>query len=181
MKRIILAVIILILSQHLLSQVKYAPAWFGPNANPVPEFTDGRIPTQTMISWMGDYYYGFGDQTKNAYFKIEFPLLPERVSFKIWSTFFENYSVSQDVFDHSPSRPHQEGPLSEAIEAKPLLDEKSATGQQSAEGPGHFAQVQLWVDPLEVGKKRLTQEPEDFDETDNFWKLLEIFRRLTQN
>ena len=27
--------------------VKYAPAWFGPNANPVPEFTDGRIPDQT--------------------------------------------------------------------------------------------------------------------------------------
>lgn len=31
--------------------VKYAPAWFGPNANPVPEFTDGRIPDQTdMLS-----------------------------------------------------------------------------------------------------------------------------------
>ena len=61
-----------------------------------------------------------------------------------------------------------------------MLDEKSATGQQSAEGSGHFVQVQLWTDPLEVGKKRLTQEPEDFDEsdeTDNFWKLLDIFRR----
>ncbi len=24
-------------------EVKYAPAWFGPNANPVPEFTDATI------------------------------------------------------------------------------------------------------------------------------------------
>lgn len=54
--------------------VKYAPAWFGPNANPVPEFTDGRIPAKTTISLMGDYYFGYGDETKNGYFK-KFPLL----------------------------------------------------------------------------------------------------------
>ena len=63
--------------------VKYAPAWFGPNANPVPEFTDGRIPAKTTVSLMGDYYFGYGDETKNGYFKIEIPLVSERVSFKI--------------------------------------------------------------------------------------------------
>lgn len=79
------------------AQVKYAPAWFGPNANPVPEFTDARIPAKTTISLMGDYYVGFGDETKNGYFKIEIPLLPERVSFKIWNTAFERFTVTDDV------------------------------------------------------------------------------------
>ena len=55
--------------------VKYSPAWFGPNANPVPEFTDATIPSKTTISLMGDYYFGYGDETKNGYFKIEIPLV----------------------------------------------------------------------------------------------------------
>ena len=77
--------------------VKYAPAWFGPNANPVPEFTDARIPVKTTISLMGDYYFGFGDKTTNACYKIEIPLLPDRVSFKIWNTAFEHYEVTEAI------------------------------------------------------------------------------------
>ena len=80
--------------------VKYAPAWFGPNANPVPEFTDGRIPAKTTVSLMGDYYFGYGDETKNGYFKIEIPLVAERVSFKIWSTVFEHYKVTPELSDY---------------------------------------------------------------------------------
>lgn len=80
--------------------VKYAPAWFGPNANPVPEFTDGRIPAKTTVSLMGDYYFGYGDATKNGYFKIEIPLVSERVSFKIWSTVFEHYKVTPELSDY---------------------------------------------------------------------------------
>ncbi len=81
----------------VISQVKYSPAWFGPNANPVPEFTDAIIPTKTTISLMGDYYFGFGDETKNGYFKIEIPLLPERVSVKIWTSVFEHYQVTDEL------------------------------------------------------------------------------------
>lgn len=76
---------------------KYSPSWFGPNANPVPEFTDARIPSKTTVSIMGDYYFGFGDQTKNAYFKVEVPLLSERVSLKVWTTLFEHYQVTDIV------------------------------------------------------------------------------------
>lgn len=80
--------------------VKYAPAWFGPNANPVPEFTDGRIPAKTTVSLVGDYYFGYGDETKNGYFKIEIPLVSERVSFKVWSTVFEHYKVTPELNAH---------------------------------------------------------------------------------
>jgi len=77
--------------------VKYLPAWFGPNANPVPEFTDATIPAKTTLSLMGDYYFGFGDQTRNAYFKVEVPLLSERVSLKVWTSLFEHYQVSDEL------------------------------------------------------------------------------------
>jgi len=77
--------------------VKYAPAWFGPNANPVPEMTDARIPTKTTVSLMGDYYFGYGDKTTNGYVKMELPLLPERVSLKLWFTTLENYTVTPEL------------------------------------------------------------------------------------
>lgn len=81
----------------ITGKTPYSTAWFGPNANPVPEFTDATIPAKTTISLMGDYYFGLGDQTENGYFKIEFPLLPERVSFKIWSTILEHYQVTDQL------------------------------------------------------------------------------------
>ena len=49
---------------------------------------------------MGDYYFGYGDETKNGYFKIEIPLVAERVSFKIWSTVFEHYKVTPELSDY---------------------------------------------------------------------------------
>jgi hypothetical protein len=46
---------------------------------------------------MGDYYFGFGDQTTNGYFKVEVPLLPERVSLKVWTSVFEHYETTSAV------------------------------------------------------------------------------------
>lgn len=95
MKKTGLLLLAIILYNGIYAQtIKYSSAWFGPNANPVPEFTDARIPVKTTISLMGDYYFGYGDQTENGYVKIEVPLLPERVSLKLWSTVMENYQVT---------------------------------------------------------------------------------------
>lgn len=97
MNRKIIQLIIFCSTIALNAQVKYAPAWFGPNANPVPEMTDARIPSKTTVSLMGDYYFGYGDKTTNGYVKIELPLLPERVSFKLWFTTLENYTVTPEL------------------------------------------------------------------------------------
>lgn len=97
MRKYILTLILIGSLLSIFAQVKYSPAWFGPNANPVPEFTDARIPAKTTISLIGDYYFGFGDETKNGYFKIEIPLLSERVSFKIWTSLFEHYKVTEQI------------------------------------------------------------------------------------
>jgi hypothetical protein len=85
------------ISSVFAQTAKYAPAWFGPNANPVPEMTDARIPTKTTVSLMGDYYFGYGDKTTNGYVKMELPLLPERVSFKLWFSTLENYTVTPEL------------------------------------------------------------------------------------
>lgn len=77
--------------------VRYSPAWFGPNANPVPEFTDATIPSNTSLSLMGDYYFGFGDKTINGYLKVEVPLLPGCVSMKVWTSVLEYYRVTPEV------------------------------------------------------------------------------------
>ena len=97
MKKNCIFLFVIISLQNIYSQTPYSTAWFGPNANPVPEFTDATIPAKTTISLMGDYYFGHGDQTENGYFKIEFPLLPERVSFKVWSTILEHYQVTDQL------------------------------------------------------------------------------------
>lgn len=98
MKKVVFFVLLICHITSLNAQiVRYSPAWLGPNANPVPEFTDATIVAKTNVQLMADYYFGFGDQTVNGYFKIDIPLLPERVSFKIWSTIFEHYKVTDAV------------------------------------------------------------------------------------
>lgn len=88
--------------------VRYSPAWFGPNANPVPEMTDAQIPAKTTISLMGESYFGYGDNTSNMRYKIEIPLLPRFVSLSVWNTAFEHYKVTEQIF----SKRGMEGNLS---------------------------------------------------------------------
>lgn len=73
--------------------------YFGPNANPVPDFTDATIPNVTELSVYGDYYFGFGDKTINPYLKIEVPLISEKVSLKVWAVPLEYYQVTDAIKD----------------------------------------------------------------------------------
>jgi hypothetical protein len=94
----ILFIILLLYSLSANCQtVKYSTLWFGPNANPVPEFTDGAIPEKTTVSFMSDYYVGKKDQTTNGFFRAEIPLLPKYVSLKVWSAFLENTVPGEDL------------------------------------------------------------------------------------
>jgi len=100
MKKISIILLVIICQQSIYAQVRYSTAWFGPNANPVPEFTDATIPSKTTISLIGDYYFGHGDRTKNGYIKVDIPLLSERVSLKIWSAVLEHYQTTEEVMQN---------------------------------------------------------------------------------
>ena len=72
MRYVFFIIAIALISGKIVAQtVRYSPAWFGPNANPVPEFKDATITDKTTLELMGDYYFGFEDQTQNAYIKID--------------------------------------------------------------------------------------------------------------
>ena len=81
-------------SQKLVS---HTTNYFGPNANPVPDFTDATIPEFTELSVYGDYYFGKGDQTVNPYLKVEIPLISEKVSLKVWAVPIEYYNVTDAI------------------------------------------------------------------------------------
>lgn len=79
--------------------IHHTTNYFGPNANPVPDFTDAKIAEDTQLSLYGDYYFGHGDQTISNLTKIEIPLLSEKVSLKVWKVLLENYSVTDEIKD----------------------------------------------------------------------------------
>ena len=81
----------------LSAQVNYSPAFFGPNALPVPEVTDGRIPDYTQLGFSSDYSFGFGDQTLAWRLDGEIPLLPKFVSLKLWMIIHENYWLTPEI------------------------------------------------------------------------------------
>jgi hypothetical protein len=78
-------------------EVNYSPAYFGPNANPVPPLTDATIPEFTTVQAAANYFFGFGDRTGNADVVIEIPFVARRVSLKVWTPFLEYYAASSDV------------------------------------------------------------------------------------
>jgi len=77
--------------------IHHTTNYFGPNANPVPEFTDALIPQNTNVTLIGDYYFGHGDNTFSNNVKVEIPLIPEKVSVKVWKTLIEYYSVTDEI------------------------------------------------------------------------------------
>lgn len=95
--KLLLLVFTASLSTAFAQDVRYSPAWFGPNANPVPEFSSAIIPATTQLRVMGDVYFGGGDNTQNAYIDLEMPLLSERVSVRVWTALLERYEVSEAV------------------------------------------------------------------------------------
>jgi hypothetical protein len=78
--------------------INYSSAYFGPNANPVPQFTDATIPVKTTFQLSANYFFGYGDQTSNVNLITEIPLITNRVSFKVWCPIIEHHNVTEKVY-----------------------------------------------------------------------------------
>jgi len=83
-----------ILAQNII----YSPKYFGPNANQAAELTGAIIPEFTTVDFSGNYYFGFGDQAINPELKIEIPLLPRKISLKLWVALWEKYNVDSIIY-----------------------------------------------------------------------------------
>lgn len=80
--------------------VRYSPAWFGPNANPVPKFTDATIPSLTTFQLSADYYFGYGDNTKDIALAVEIPIVAKCASLKTWMCLLEAYHTTPAISKH---------------------------------------------------------------------------------
>lgn len=92
------------LIESMSQRINYSPNYFGPNALPVPEFTDATIVEYTSLTFSWNYYSGFGDCTINPFLKAEIPLIRSKVSFKIWGTAAERYSTTIDIRNKRSSK-----------------------------------------------------------------------------
>lgn len=78
-----------------------APRWFGPNAFPVPEMTDGRVKDRVTVEVAGDYYKGFltegQDDTYDLFLRASIPLFSERVNLSLWMPVVEHWRYDASV------------------------------------------------------------------------------------
>lgn len=81
------------------SYMTFTSAHFGPNALPVFETLDGRLPVAHRVDLSTDAFWGFGDQTQSLSAQIAYALWPGRVAIKGWGVLLEHYSTTQAVRD----------------------------------------------------------------------------------
>lgn len=82
------------------NKINFSPEYFGPNALPVYEISDARIPKETRFRSSGNHFFGFGDRTTSLDFKVIIPLLPERISFEATHLAVEFWEVTREVYDY---------------------------------------------------------------------------------
>ena len=74
-----------------------APAYFGPNAFPVPDMLDGRVQNHLRVEIAGDGYFGFqGDKTADVFARLFIPLFTDRVNLTVWMPMMEWYELTPE-------------------------------------------------------------------------------------
>ena len=76
-----------------LTPTGVAPAFFGPNALPIPDMSDGRVDEQLKLELAGDGYFGFnGDKTADLFARVSVPLFTRWANITLWMPVYEWYS-----------------------------------------------------------------------------------------
>ena len=78
--------------------------YFGPNAFPVPDMTDGRVKPYVYAEIAADYYKGRiadgNDHTWDGFLRLSFPLWTKRATLEIWGPVVEHWKYSDAVADY---------------------------------------------------------------------------------
>ena len=90
-----------VLRPDLSERTGVAPLWFGPNAFPVPEITDGRVRDRLTVELAGDYYRGRltagKDDTYDLFLRAYIPLFSDRVNLGLWMPVMEFWKYDASV------------------------------------------------------------------------------------
>lgn len=82
---------------------KIGPAYFGPNAFPVPDMLDGRTIEQLKVELYADGFVGtttdnLGDDlTADLFVRLTIPLFTPRANLTVWMPIFEYFQTSAEV------------------------------------------------------------------------------------
>ena len=82
---------------------KVAPAYFGPNAFPVPDMLDGRTSSELKLELYGDCFLGTttgnvaDDVTGDIFAKLTIPLFTPKANLTVWMPIFEFFHTSAEV------------------------------------------------------------------------------------
>lgn len=78
---------------HAFTPTGVAPAFFGPNALPIPDMSDGRVNDQLKVELAGDGYFGYnGDKTADLFARVSVPLFTRWANIALWMPMYEWYS-----------------------------------------------------------------------------------------
>ena len=70
-----------------------APAFFGPNAFPVPEMSDGLTCDHLHLELAADGYFGYkGDRTADLFARVHIPLFTRWANLSVWMPVYEWYN-----------------------------------------------------------------------------------------
>jgi hypothetical protein len=75
----------------------YTPAYFGPNALPVPEISSGQVVEKHLVELSTDVFWGFGDQTQSLSGRLTYVFLPRRLAVSAWGVMAEHYRTTEEV------------------------------------------------------------------------------------
>ena len=118
---------------------KIAPAYFGPNAFPVPDMLDGRTSSELKLELYGDCFLGTttgnvkDDVTGDLFAKLTIPLFTPKANLTVWMPIFESFYTSPEVnrmrrlpepYDKMPLRGMDSGDVYVSAEVRILSQER---------------------------------------------------------
>ena len=113
---------------------KIAPGYFGPNAFPVPEMSDGRTSARWKAELYSDHFFGTigergEDYTTDIFARLTIPLFSPRVNLVVWGPLYEFFYAGPNVNSHrrlpyDEVDYHTPGDIYVSTEFQTLLQEK---------------------------------------------------------
>ena len=92
-----------IVDPNLGTPSKIGPAYFGPNAFPVPDMLDGRTSSELKLELYGDCFLGTttgnvaDDITGDLFAKLTIPLFTPKANLTVWMPIFEYFYTSAEL------------------------------------------------------------------------------------
>lgn len=78
---------------HAFTPTGVAPAFFGPNALPVIDMSDGLTSERLRVEVAADGYFGYnGDKTADLFTRVRVPLFTRWANLSVWMPVYEWYS-----------------------------------------------------------------------------------------